>query len=64
MENETKAKLYKTAKALISCAYFRAGDYVAVKFYHRDTNGKNWFLVTASEQGKISASVAYHRGLT
>lgn len=44
MNNTTsKASLYKTARATISCAKFKAGEIVAVRFFATDDNGKNWF---------------------
>lgn len=39
----SKAKLYKTAKAVISCAKFKAGDYVAVRYFGLSPSGQHWF---------------------
>lgn len=50
----SKATLYKTARATISCALFKAGDIVAVHYFNRDVNGNNWFEVSAE---KFPASV-------
>jgi hypothetical protein len=47
--SETKARLYRTAKATISCALFKAGDYVSVE-YSRTHVGQHWFKV--SKDGK------------
>ena len=41
---ETKAKMYNTAVALISCAYFGAGMYVTIKYEFTAANGVKWFL--------------------
>lgn len=43
--SESKAKLYRTAKAVCGCAHFAGGDYVSVK-YHRTENGTHWFEVS------------------
>jgi hypothetical protein len=43
---EAKARLYKTARATISCALFKAGQIVAVRFFNHDVNGKAWFEVS------------------
>lgn len=40
-----KAKLYKTAIALISCSHFREGDFVSVKYDSTDESGTHYFLV-------------------
>lgn len=43
-----KAALYKTARAVISCAYFQRGDHVAVKYDRTDGDGCLWFAVTSN----------------
>jgi len=48
-ELPAKETLYKTARAVISCALFKAGDYVAVRYFARDVNGKAWFEVSAEK---------------
>lgn len=51
--SEVKAKLYKTAQATISCALFREGDFVSVKFlFIGALDGIAWFEV--SKDGKTS----------
>ncbi len=49
--NETRDKryLYRTAKALIGCAYFKAGEIVGVQYYGRGAEGKHYFLCAGQE---------------
>ena len=54
--NET---LYVTAKAVVSCAQFKAGEFVSVKFFHRGDNGEAWYLIDRSQNGPLPFSVAY-----
>lgn len=54
-----KETLYKTAKALISCAAFRAGEYVNVEFSHFGDNGYAWYYINQTEKGKLQTTVAY-----
>ena len=53
-----KAKLYKTAKALVACAHFQVGEYVAIENPWRGDNGIMWFDVVKNERGDIPR-VAY-----
>jgi len=51
-----KRTLYKTARARISCARFKAGDFVSVLYFGIGANGTHWFL--ASKSGKANEAVA------
>jgi len=53
-----KAHLWKTARAVISCARFRAGEFVSVAYYFTSERGVNWFLIHKTERGSIEP-VAY-----
>jgi hypothetical protein len=53
-----KQHLYKTARATVSCAEFKAGDYVTVE-YMDTVNGTEWYLIKATEHGPTSCVVAY-----
>lgn len=57
-----KEEMYVTAKALVSCAHFKAGDFVSVKFSHWGDNGKAWYLIDKSQHGPLPCTVAYHSG--
>ncbi len=59
MINPIKAQLYKTAKAAVSCAKFKAGEFVSVEWSHASTTGTNWFLITRTEHGQLEYPVAY-----
>lgn len=52
-------KHYKTARATVSCAEFKAGDFVAVKFSHYGDNGTAWFEINRSQHGPTRSTVAY-----
>lgn len=54
-----KPKRYKTAKATISCAMFKAGQYVSVEFSHWGDHGRAWYLIRKSETGPLAQVVAY-----
>ena len=54
----TKEQLLKTAKATVSCAEFKAGDYVTVEYY-ATVNGTVWYLIKATENGPTDCVVAY-----
>jgi len=54
-----KESFYKTAKALISCAQFKAGEFVSVKFSHHGDNGEAWYLINRSEKGMLDHEIAY-----
>jgi hypothetical protein len=56
-----KETLYKTAKAVIGCAHFSAGEYVAIKYFNTQA-GVDYFEVTAGENGKLADSVYYPAG--
>jgi hypothetical protein len=43
-----KQELYTTAKALISCANFKQGDFVSVKYYFTDEQGVDWYMCNAA----------------
>lgn len=58
-ETPAKETLYVTAKALVSCAAFKAGEYVSVKFFHFGDNGEAWYLITKSQNGSLAQAVAY-----
>lgn len=58
MTNE-RAKLYSTAKATVSCAEFKAGDYVNVEYYHTDAKGTVHFKITRSQHGPLANPVVY-----
>lgn len=57
--NAERASRYTTAKATVSCAAFRAGEYVSVKFSHFGNNGIAWFLINRSQNGPLAQVVAY-----
>lgn len=46
-----KAKLYKTAKAIVSCASFKAGEFVAVENPWKDNHDIIWFDIVKTETG-------------
>jgi len=52
-------KKYRTAFAKISCAEFRAGDCVIVKYSHTASNGVKWYEVTASQYGPLRRTIMY-----
>ena len=54
--NETS---YITAKAVVSCAQFKAGEFVSVKFSHRNDNGEAWYLIDQTQNGELPFPVAY-----
>jgi hypothetical protein len=56
---EQRAKLYKTAYATVSCAKFKAGDCVAVKYSHLTSNGTLWFEINETQYGKLDYPVMY-----
>lgn len=58
-EFAAKAPLYKTARAVISCAQFGAGEYVSIVYSHRNANGVVWFTIDKSEKGKLAHTVSY-----
>jgi hypothetical protein len=58
-EAPMKPTLYVTAKATVSCAAFKAGEYVSVKFFHHGDNGEAWYLINRSENGPLANEVAY-----
>jgi hypothetical protein len=43
-----KQKLYKTAKAIISCAKLNKCDYVSVEYYFTDEKGVDWYICNGS----------------
>lgn len=57
--NAEKSKLYKTARATLSCAAFAAGEFLAVRFSHQAANGVCWFDVTATERGALDRPIPY-----
>lgn len=52
--SDCKEARYKTAKAIIGCAWFKAGDFVSVKYMFHDSEGQAWF-----EAGSGRDVVAY-----
>lgn len=54
-----KETMYVTAKAVVSCAHFKAGEFVGVKFYGFDDEGQAWYLIDRSQNGPLSQVVAY-----
>lgn len=55
-----KESLYKTAKATISCAHFKEGEYVSLQYMGRHgLHGEHWYLINRSEKGPLSVEVAY-----
>lgn len=54
-----RAKLYCTAKALVSCAHFSAGEFVSVSNPWVGDNGKIWFDINRSERGQLPCAVCY-----
>lgn len=58
-EAPMRETLYSTAKATASCAQFKAGEYVSVKFSHFGNNGVAWYLIDRSQNGPLSQVVAY-----
>lgn len=60
---KAKAPFYKTARATIGCAHFKAGDIVSVRYWH--TNTAHWFIIEKSEHGLLPNPVVYpHHHLT
>ena len=58
-EAPVKEKLFCTAKAVVSCAAFNAGEYVGIRFYHFGDDGEAWYLIHATERGQLERPVAY-----
>ncbi len=58
MSTQRKETLYKTAFARISCAEFKAGECVRISHYSH-TNGKDYYLITATERGPARQEVVY-----
>lgn len=56
--NQTKAQMFKTATATVGCAYFKAGDFVAVSHY-ANNNGKDYFLCENERTRKAGVRVVY-----
>jgi len=56
-KEEAKRKLYTTARAVIGCAEFKAGDVVSVRYSHRNTSF--WYEITSSEHGPLRVCVMY-----
>lgn len=54
-----KTKLYKTAKALVSCYGVKVGEFVKIRHYWTDENGTDWFLLLANESGPLRHIPAY-----
>lgn len=54
-----KETMFVTAKATVSCAQFKAGEFVSVKFFHFGDNGEAWYLINRSQNGPLSNEVAY-----
>jgi hypothetical protein len=60
VEFAAKAPLYRTARALIGCAQFKAGDFVAVRFHSKSAhNGTVWFEIDRSEHGALKTVTFY-----
>jgi hypothetical protein len=58
-----KRILYKTAQALIGCAYFKKGDFVAVNYYGRGYSGENsghYFLCNAANDERQACYPEHH----
>ena len=53
-----KFKLYRTARALISCQHFQAGDVVSVRYSHM-CDGTVWYMIDRTEHGALPSEVAY-----
>jgi len=54
----TKQEMFKTAKATVSCAHFKAGDIVSLEWSHK-LDGVDWYYIKATENGPTSCVVAY-----
>lgn len=52
-----KQHLYRTARATVSCAAFKAGDFVPVEYYWTDEGGTDWYLIHI---GGISTAYPAH----
>lgn len=50
---------YKTACATIACQQFKAGEFVSVQFSHKAANGMDWYVIGATEKGKLERPVMY-----
>lgn len=42
-----KRMFYRTARATIACALFKAGDYVSVEYHRTGADGVDWYKVTS-----------------
>lgn len=56
---QSKKELCSTAIAAISCAEFRAGQHVAIRYYCTDRSGQVWYTVAPSAAGLDTSSVCY-----
>lgn len=54
-----KETYYKTARATVSCAHFKAGDIVSVKFAGIGGNGVAWYNIDRTQHGALDQVVAY-----
>ncbi len=55
-----KRNHYKTARACISCALFREGDFVAVEYFGARNPGTHWFKVAKSREALESDETSTH----
>jgi hypothetical protein len=58
--SDTKAKLYKTARATKSCLHFNAGDIVAISNPWRGNDGILWFDIKESQHGPCNTTYPEH----
>ena len=56
---KTKEELFKTAIARVSCAAFKAGDFLAVRHYYVGENGTHWYMVSPTNEGLESSTICY-----
>ena len=54
-----KQTMFKTAKAVVSCALFGAGEYVGISDVWQHPDGTWWFTINRSERGELRYTVVY-----
>ena len=54
-----RAKMFKTARAKVSCEGFSAGEFVSVEEPWISKDGKLWFTINRSERGFLKIPSCY-----
>ena len=56
---KSKKELYVTAKATVSCAHFKIGEFVSIKFSHYGNDGKVWYSIDSTQNGPLPFIISY-----